>query len=196
MTQVGVGRLVRAGRDALLVIAGGTHRLLVPTRAPSRSQSLTCPGHAASLQACAAARRGLRRPSQPLLQEERDAAARLRAWQKLELDALELYAHMLRQCASGARPPAGKGRARAKGKRRGKKHVGEAESEEGSPPPPAKRRRQEAAGPASAAAAAAAVHPQDDTGSAEAGGRAARAAAGSGSEKPSKEVLQAQVIGH
>lgn len=137
-------------------------------------------------------------PPQLVTQEEKDAAARLRAWQKLELDALELYAHMLRQCASGARPPAGKGKGKSKGKMRSKgkgRQAGEAGSEEESQPP-AKRRRQQTEGRrSSAAAAAAGLGPRDGEGAAEAGSsKAAHAAAGAGSEKSSKEALQAQVI--
>ncbi|KAL4426809.1 hypothetical protein ABPG77_006595 [Micractinium sp. CCAP 211/92] len=132
-----------------------------------------------------------------MTQEEKDAAARLRAWQKLELDALELYAHMLRQCASGARPPAGKGKGKSKGKMRSKgkgRQAGKAGSEEESPPP-AKRRRQQTEGRrSSAAAAAAGLGPRDGEGAAEAGSsKAAHAAAGAGSEKSSKEALQAQL---
>jgi hypothetical protein len=102
----------------------------------------------------------------PLLQEEKEATARLRAWRKLELDGLELYAHMLKQCASGARPPKGKGK--------------------------------KAAAAAAAAAAPAAKRQRRDGGGGEAAGGSAAAAGTSGAaaaaEKPTKEVLQAQVL--
>lgn len=137
-----------------------------------------------------------RKPRTPV-QEERDAAARLRAWQKLELDALELYAHMMRQCASGARPPAGKrskNKASRRGKGKAKKAAESEEDEEGSPVTPAKHRRQEPAPAPSAAAAAAAAEGGGGEGSAQApGSAAAPAAAGGSSEKLSKEVLEAQV---
>lgn len=149
---------------------------------------------------CTAVRQAMRRRnSRTPVQEERDAAARLRAWQKLELDALELYAHMMRQCASWARPPAGKrlkNKASRRGKGKAKKAAESEEDEEGSPVTPAKRRRQEAAPAPSAATAAAAADGGGGEGSAQApGSAAAPAAAGGSSEKPSKEVLEAQVGG-
>jgi hypothetical protein len=64
------------------------------------------------------------------IQEEKDATARLRAWRKLELDAMELACHMLRQHISGAQPKAGKAK-RAGGKAAAQRAAS----------PPAKRRR-------------------------------------------------------
>lgn len=80
-------------------------------------------------------------------QEEKDAAARRRAWRKLELDALELYAHMLKQCASGARPMRGKGKAKPK----------PAPAEQ----PPAKRARRGGDGDGASGSAAAAPQKPD-----------------------------------
>jgi hypothetical protein len=100
----------------------------------------------------------------PLSQEEKEATARRRAWRKLELDALELYAHMLKQCASEARPPTGKG----------KKAAAAVAALA------AKRPRRDGGGGAGEAAGGS---------SAAAGASGAAAAA----EQPTKEVLQAQV---
>ena len=114
-------------------------------------------------------------------QEEKEATARLRGWRKLELDALELYAHMLKSVGAPARPPKG-----GKGKGKGKAQ----QQQQDEQPPPAKRARRGAAGGSGSGRSA---EPEPAPEAAAAAAAAAEALAGPSTAKPDKEAVQAQV---
>eukprot|EP00887_Chlorella_sp_A99_P005493 scaffold1.g5493.t1 len=119
-----------------------------------------------------------------LTEEEKEARARHRAWRKLELDGLELFAHMVKQCGSDKAAAAAEKRKKDKEKKKGENE------REGQPPRPAKRQRLEAGATAGASPGGA----QDLNGDLdEAGPSAGAAASPAPAPPPSREALDAQL---